>query len=500
MSEGKWEEIRPFKPDKSPKDTDESTDAYDTVEFLVRNVKGNNGRVGVWGVSYPGFYASMAAIENHPAVQAVSPQAPVTEWFMGDDVHHNGAFFLQENFDFYFWFGLPSPGPTTSHPQLEGFGRREDAYRFFLEMGPIANADRKYFKGRIEFWNDIVSHPNFDEFWQARSVPRFLKNIRCAVLTVGGWFDAEDLYGSLATYRAIGKLSPQAPNYLVMGPWSHGMWAGGSGRELGPYDFGSATSTFFREEIEFPFFDAHLRGTGRWDAPRVRAFETGANRWHAMHTWPPEGRPFRLYLGPGMRLATAKPAASRVQYVSDPASPVPYKSGRMTFRDGSYMYADQRFVLGRKDVLTFVGAPLAKPLRLFGPLKARLTVSTTGSDADFVVKLLDVFPEGREGPLAGAYQMVRAEPMRAKFRKSFSHPEPVRPGQREVVEFVMPDVFHTFGAGHRVAVQVQSSWFPLVDRNPQTFCNIYQAEEKDFRKATITVHLGDSWIEALTPR
>jgi putative CocE/NonD family hydrolase len=499
MSEGKWEEIRPYRPNKGPRDTDESTDAYDTVAFLTKTVAGNNGKVGVWGISYPGFYASMAAIDHHPAVKAVSPQAPVTEWFMGDDVHQNGAFYLQENFDFYFWFGLPSSAPTAAPPQIEGFGPRPDAYDFFLKMGPIANADRKYFRGRIEFWNDICKHPNFDEFWQARSVPRFLKNIQCAVLTVGGWFDAEDLYGALATYRAIRSLSPKATNYLVMGPWSHGMWAGGSGEALGPLEFGSATSTFFREEIEFPFFDAYLNGPGKWDAPLVRAFETGANRWHSMSAWPPDGKPTRLYLAPSMGLSVSKPTSGEVRYVSDPSAPVPYKSGQMTYRDPSYMYADQRFVLDRKDVLTFVSEPLTKPQRWSGPVKVRLAVSTTGTDADFIVKLLDVYPAEARGPLAGAYQMVRAAPMRAKFRNSFVRPEPLRPGRREIVEFVMSDVFHTFQAGHRMAVQVQSSWFPLVDRNPQTFCNIYEARAEDFRKATITIHLGDSWIEGLTP-
>lgn len=497
MSEGAFEEIRPQLAFRlKPHDVDESTDAYDTVAYLVRNVPGNNGRVGFWGVSYPGYYAATAGIRAHPAVKAISPQAPVAEWFLGDDVHHNGAFFLHDNFDFYFWFGYDKPGPAEEHPQIEPMPDRPDAYRFFLEMGSAIEADRKYFKGRYPFWLDICNHPNMDDFWQARSLPAQMKEVRPAVLTVGGWFDAEDLYGALAMYRHVEKQNPGAANWLVMGPWAHGQWGDSPANRLGPVRFGSADlGRRYRDEIEFPFFDAYLRGDGKWSRPKAEMFETGTNVWRSFPAWPPKTvRPGSLYLHSNGRLAPAKPAPGETQfdrYISDPSRPVPYAPGTIRERPSSYMVADQRFLSGRDDVLGYRTEPLAQPLTMAGPIDADLYVATTGADADFVVKVIDVHPA--DGPLPNAQILVRAEVIRGRFRNSFQNPKPFVPGRVERVPLRLNDVLHTFGKGHRVMVQIQSSWFPLVDRNPQTWVNPYTAKPEDYRSATVQVFRSAQW-------
>ncbi|MBX3118151.1 MAG: CocE/NonD family hydrolase [Fimbriimonadaceae bacterium] len=492
MSEGKWEEIRPQNPNKKgPKDIDESTDAYDTVDFLIKNVPDNNGRVGFWGVSYPGFYAAVAAIDTHPAVKAVSPQAPVSEWFLGDDVHHNGAFFLQDNFDFYFGFGYDKPGPAQSHPDIEPMGPRPDAYKFFLELGSAINADTKYYKGRIPFWLDICNHDAMDDFWKARSMPPQLKNVKCAMLTVGGWFDAEDGYGAFDTYRHAEKQNPGIDNWIVVGPWSHGAW-GGAGNRLGKLTFGTASQLgeYFREEIEFPFFDAYLRGDGKLKRPEAEMFETGNNQWRKFDVWPPkEAKPYTLYLNADKKLSdkqdTFIKGVAFDQYLSDPDNPVPYAPGTIRRRPSTYMVEDQRYLEGRSDVLTYQTEVLDKDITIAGPVVADLFASTTGTDADFIVKVIDVYPADAPEPLANAQIQIRAEVMRTKFRNSFSKPEPMTPNMVERVTYKMVDVLHTFKKDHRIMIQVQSSWFPLVDRNPNKFCNIYKAKPEDYQKATI---------------
>lgn len=484
MSEGKWMEIRPLTSKwKDPKDIDEATDTYDTVDFLVKNVPNNNGRVGFWGVSYPGFYAACAAAKSHPAIKAVSPQAPVSEWFLGDDVHHNGAFFLQDNFDFYFGFGYDMDTPAPRHPQIEGYGQRADAYKFFLELGSAINADTKYYKGRIPFWNDICNHPAFDEFWQARSTPSHIKDVKCAVLTVGGLFDAEDLYGGWAVYKGIEKNNPGIVNKLIVGPWSHGGW-GGSGQNLNGMDFGQATGPYYREEVEFPFFDAYLRGDGKWDFPEARVFNTGANQWKSFTAWPPaEMKPYSLYFQDSNGLSDESPAQSNASdaYESDPANPIPYQPGTIRRRSSGYMNADQRFLADRKDILRYQTATLDADITLGGPVNADLYISTTGTDCDLIAKVIDVEPDGTE-------RLIRWEVMRAQFLDGFSKPRALKPGQVEHVKWTMPDMLHTFKKGHKIMVQVQSSWFPLIDRNPHIFTNIYKAKPEDYKKATITVH------------
>lgn len=485
MSEGKWEEIRPINARAGTKQTDESTDAYDTVDYLVKNVPSNNGRVGLWGISYPGFYAAAALTNTHPAIKAVSPQAPVTEWFFGDDVHHNGAFFLQDNFDFYFGFGYDLAAPAEDHPNIEGFGRRPDAREFFLKLGSAINADKLYYKGRIPFWLDICNHESYDDFWKARSTARHLTNVTAAVLTVGGLFDAEDMYGPWDVYAGIEEKNKGVKNHLVVGPWTHGGWAGGTGASFAGYKFGANTSTDFRENVEFPFFDAYLRGDGKFEHPKVQVFDTGANEWRNFAEWPPvkEAKPFDLYLAQSGSLTEKPPAVGDDRYKVDPADPIPYQPGVITGRRSSYMGEDQTFLNSRKDILRYETSELKEDLKLCGPVIADLKVSTTGTDADFIVKVIDLTPEG-------AQRLVRWEVMRGKFRKDFSKPVPFKPNTTDSVKFKLNPLFHTFLKGHKLMIQVQSSWFPLIDLNPNKFCNIYKATPDEYQKATISVHRG----------
>ena len=502
MSEGQFVDVRPFNPAKGPKDVDESSDTWDTIEGLLKRVRFHNGKVGVWGISYPGFYAAMAAIDAHPALAAASPQAPIADWFIGDDFHHNGAFFLPHAFNFYTAFGKPRPEPTTKWPPRFDHGTA-DGYEFFMRAGPMPNLDRKYLKGEVAFWKEVMAHESYDAFWQARNTRPHLKAVKPAVLTVGGWFDAEDLFGALETYRSIESQSPGTANRLVMGPWPHGGWSRGTGDALGKVTFGQPTSKFFEEQIELPFFRYYLKGGDDPKLPEAYVFETGANAWHTLDAWPPrEARPLALYLSGSGRLSRESPSETAEafdEYVSDPAKPVPFIEGVDVGMEREYMVADQRFAGRRPDVLVYETEPLEEDLTIAGPITASLSVSTTGTDSDWVVKLIDVYPDDyppqpgetagdRSRPvrskMGGYEQLVRGEPFRGKFRKSFEKAEPFVPGQVATVEFKMPDAFHTFRRGHRVMVQVQSSWFPLVNLNPQTFVDINQATEADFKKAT----------------
>jgi hypothetical protein len=494
MSDGDYEDVRPNIPDKkSNTDIDESTDTYDTIEWLIRNIAHNNGKVGMWGISYPGFYAAQGLIGSHPALKAVSPQAPIGDWFMGDDFHHNGAMFLIDAFNFYRSFGRPRPVHITAWPQ--GFQYpTPDGYRFLLEEGSLASLKRNIYADTIRFWNDVFAHPNYDAFWKARNVPRYMKNIRPAVLVVAGLFDAEDLYGPLHIYQAIKEDNSQAHATLVFGPWFHGGWARGKGDRLGDISFGSETSNYFQSELELRFFNYYLKGKGSPQEKEVYAFETGTNQWRTYDTWPPQKREAKkIYFASGGKLVFKPPVGKNGcdEYVSDPQHPVPYTEDITNGRGREYMTADQRFTWQRPDVVSYETDVLKENMTVAGPITANLFVSTTGTDADFVVKVIDVFPDSsRDDPenpprtKMGGYQMlVRGEVMRARFRNSFEKPEPMQPNMVEKVSFQLQDINHTFCAGHRLMVQVQSSWFPLVDRNPQTFVNTYEATESDFRKA-----------------
>jgi len=500
MSEGEFVNMRPHLATKDgPKDVDESTDTYDTIDWLIKNLPNHNGRVGQWGISYPGFYTAAGMIDAHLALKAVSPQAPIADWFAGDDWHHNGALFLPHAFDFMAFFGHPRPEPTTK-PANERFDYgTPDGYAFYLELGPLANADKKYFKSDVPFWREMLEHSNYDDFWAARNLRPHLKGIRPAVLTVGGWFDAENLYGALEVYRSVEASGPQSANVLVMGPWLHGGWSHGDGASLGPIPFNSPTSAHYREQIEFPFFQHYLKGKGSADFPEARVFETGTNQWREYDAWPPKQAQKRsIFLGQGGHLAFEPPGSSGErdfdEYVSDPARPVPFVD-RITHKmTGDYMIQDQRFASRRPDVLVYQTEALEKDLTIVGPIQVRLFVSTSGTDSDFVVKLIDVYPGefGEAGPnpnpLGGYQQLVRGDVMRGKFRKSLGAPEPFTPNEPTALPFRLNDVAHTFRSGHRLMVQVQSTWFPLVDRNPQTFVDISTAKESDFQKATQRVY------------
>ena len=484
-SEGKFEHMTPNIRNKGPKDVDESTDTWDTIEWLIKNVEGNNGRVGLWGISYGGYFAAEGLIDAHPALKAVSPQAPQADWFMGDDTHHNGAFFLTSTFNFMNWCGRRGTGPSMTCGKGVDLGT--DGYRFFLDMGPLANAEAKYFKGESPGWTDMMEHGTYDAFWQARNILPHLVNVKPAVLTVGGLYDANNYYGAIKVFEAIARQSPATDNALVIGPWTHGQWAVDSGRVAGKLDFGSNTSKFYHETILLPFFEHHLKGSGRWQHPKAWVFETGTNTWRTFEVWPPrEASPRSLYLAAGGQLG-ASPAdegdKSAESWVSDPANPVPFVGSKSNDMDPDYMAQDQRFAESRPDVISYRGEVLQSPVTIAGAVRPELVVSTTGTDGDWVVKLIDVHPDGFQ-------ELVRGDVMRAKFRKSMEHPEALVPGEPTTLTFEMTDVLHTFLPGHRMLVQVQGSWFPLVDRNPQTFVDIYKARPEDFRAATQKVHRG----------
>jgi putative CocE/NonD family hydrolase len=502
MSEGEFVNMRPHSPHKAgPKDVDESSDTYDTIEWLVKNIPNNNGKVGQSGISYPGFYTAAGMIDAHPALVAASPQAPVTDWFAGDDFHHNGAFFLPHCFNFMAGFGKARPEPTKKGSRDRFDHGTPDGYDFFLQMGPLANADAKFFKGEIAFWKELMAHGSNDEFWQARNLRAHIKDIRPAVLTVGGWFDAENLFGALETFKKAEVGKTGGPNSICMGPWSHGGWSRGDGDKLGDLQFASKTGEYFREQVELPFFEFHLKGKGDGKLAKAIMFETGTNRWRKYESWPPNGAtPTEYKFGPKQQLLPTdwSPPANEGDsdsFVSDPSKPVPFIEQTLIGMPGDYMTRDQRFAARRPDVLTYTGPVLENDLTIAGPIDVELWVSTTGTDADWIVKVIDVYPPDYPDPdpnatvkMGNYHQLVRAEIMRGKFREGLDKPKPFEPGKPTLVKFTLPDACHTFRPGHRVQVQVQSSWFPLVDRNPQTFCDIYAAKESDFQAQTHKVY------------
>ena len=505
MSEGDFIDVRPFNPNKKGKEIDEASDTYDAIDWMVKNVPSNNQRVGVMGISYPGFYATMAALSAHPALKAVSPQAPVTDWFMGDDFHHNGAFFIMDAFGFYSGFGKPRPKPTTQG--TPGFRiPSQDNYDFYLKTGAIKNFT-KIMGDSIAFWKDMCDHPDYDSWWKARNPRDFVTDIKPAMLVVGGLFDAEDCFGAWNLYKAIETKSKNTDNRLVMGPWVHGGWGGrGDGSFLGNVRFGAKTAEYYQRNIEIPFFNFYLKLKGTvHDIAEANIFFTGENKWKKLTTWPPVGMiPRHIYLEEGGMLSWNRPGGSNrfTEYISDPAHPVPYTEDVHLGRTREYMDDDQRFASRRPDVLTFTSNVLEEDLTLGGPLVANLKVSLTTTDADFVVKLIDVFPDeflydtpppqGEAGrgpyPMGGYQMLVRGEIMRGKYRNSFEKPEPFVPGTISDVTFTLPDIAHTFKKGHKLMVQVQSSWFPLADRNPQKFTNIYTCDDSDFQKSTIRIY------------
>jgi len=503
MSEGEFVEMRPhIDVKKSPKDVDDSSDTYDTIEFLLKNVPNNNGKVGIWGISYPGFYTSASIIDSHPAIAAASPQAPMTDLFRGDDTFHNGAFMLSANFGFYTSF-YPQQNPESSEPTPAFKFDTPDTYLFYLNAGNDSDLETNYFKGSNWLFDDQFKHDTYDDYWQSRDLSRNMRNVKCAVLVVGGWYDAEDLEGPYRTYYAIRKLNPDTPITLVEGPWVHGGWARTDGSQLGDVQFGAKTSDYFQSWIQFPFFERYLKGKGE-TLPKAIVFETGTNVWRRYDEWPPKAAtPRTLYFHAGGKLSFDPPeeTESKDVYQSDPNHPVPFTGYPTDTVPQRYMVDDQRFASERPDVVTYETDPLTEDVTIAGPITAHLKVASSGTDSDFDVKLIDVYPDDYPGPdnplkgnkriteaapvqLGGYQQLLRGEPFRAKFRDSWEKPEPLTPGKETGLDFAMPDLFHTFRRGHRIMVQVQSSWFPLTDRNPQTFTDIPYARREDYRIAT----------------
>ncbi len=514
LSEGTFVNMRPHQANKSDSQFDESSDTFDTIQWLIDNVDHNNSRVGLWGISYPGFYSSAGCIDSHPALKAVSPQAPIADWFF-DDFHRNGAFVLPMAFNFFSRFGVPRPEPTAVGPKRFDHHTR-DGYQFFLDIGPMSNVNRRYFKEEIPFWNELTRHPNYDGFWKSRNLLPHLKNVTASVLVVGGWFDTEDLYGPLKTYESIERNNPSIQNTLVMGPWHHGGWNSGSGRALGDADFGFDTATVFRDKMQFPFFKETLKGDGPPDLPEAFVFETGANRWRSYDRWPPaNAKAMSLSFAARGKLINDDPidmpstsstnggvpiaTADSTPWISDPGKPVPYTQEVTTAWAKNYMAEDQRFAGRRADVLVFRTEPLSEDLTIAGPLRAVLSFSTTGQSADLIVKLIDEFPgepvhRGPDSPIpddyqSGRQQLVRAGVMRGRFRNGVEKPEPFEPDHVTSVTVPLRDVHHTFKAGHRLMLQVQSTWFPFIDRNPQTWVeNIFEAKDDDFQPQIHRVH------------
>lgn len=504
MSEGNFIDVRPFEKDKEQRKgvIDEASDTYDAIDYLVKKIPNNNGKVGVFGISYPGFYSTMAALSNHPSLKAVSPQAPVTDWFMGDDFHHNGAFSLMDGFSFYYSFGKPRPKPTPKHEE-EFIFPSKDNYDFFLKMGAIRNFST-YMGSDIKFWEEMCRHPDYDEFWKARDARRSCYNIKPAMLIVGGTFDAEDCFGAWNLYKAIEKQTPTTDNKLVMGPWFHGGWSRGLGANLGNVRFGSKTAEYYQLNMELPFFNYHLKGKGSLsDIAEANIFFSGENMWKQFSEWPPaQVKLTDLYFQANHKLNFIKPEVnpSSSYYISDPAHPVPYTEDVHLRRTREYMSDDQRFASRRPDVLTFSTDVLPNDLTIAGTVIADLQVVISTSDADFVVKVIDVFPNdykydssycckgvANEAVMAGYQMLVRGEIMRGRYRNSFEKPEGFVPGEKANVKFELPDVAHTFKAGHKLMIQIQSTWFPLFDRNPQQLVNPYTCSDADFIKSEITL-------------
>jgi putative CocE/NonD family hydrolase len=516
MSEGEFVDVRPFIENKKSKnEVDEASDTYDAVEWLIKNIPNNNGNVGVFGISYPGFYSTMAALSNHPAIKAVSPQAPVTDWFMGDDFHHKGAFALMDGFNFYSTFGLPRPKPTAESEKSYSFPEK-DNYNFYLKQGALKNF-KKLFSDTVKFWDDLMNHPNYDEWWKARDARRACKNIKPAMLVVGGTFDAEDCYGAWNLYKAIEKQNPQTNNKLVMGPWFHGGWSRGFGANLGNVRFGSKTSEFYQQNIEVPYFNYYLKNKGDANAiAEANIFFTGENNWKTFDAWPPkkvDATP--IYLTQHQKLLFQKPVSgnSYSKYISNPNKPVPYTEDVHLQRTREYMSDDQRFAARRNDVLVFETEILQNDITLAGPVIADLKVSLSTTDADFVVKIIDVFPDDfkydstycckgvkNETEMSGYQMLVRGEIMRGRYRNSFEKPEAFKPNTIETVKFELPDVAHTFKKGHKLMIQIQSSWFPIFDRNPQQFVDIYKCNDSDFIESEIKIfHQSDNSSSIILP-
>jgi putative CocE/NonD family hydrolase len=496
-SEGKFVMLRPIHEASDPTGIDESTDTYDTIDWLVKNVEHNNGRAGLDGISYDGFLVTMGMIHPHPALKAASEQACMGDVYLGDDFFHNGAFRLSYAFEY-------TPLLETSNENYSFPFDRFDLFDWYLRLGPLSNANAKYFHGSIPTWNDFVAHPNYDDFWKRHAVAHGLKEPTVPNLNVAGWWDQEDFYGPMATYERLEKLDKKNLNYLVVGPWNHGGWGHGSGDSLGEIPFGSDTSAYFRQKIEAPWFAFWLKDKGALPLKEALLFQTGSDTWTSFDSWPPRQAKTRsLYFHEGGKLSFDAPQTDSADaadtYVSDPAHPVPYRHRPvdMTYPNDhpgdwyTWLVQDQRFVDDRPDVLTWQTDELAADITLAGQVTGRIYASTTGSDSDWIVKLIDVYPEkvSQDWKLSGRELMIADEIFRGRFRNSFEKPEALKPGEVSPFTVDLHSANHVFKKGHRIMVQVQSTWFPLYDRNPQKFVpNIFEAQESDYQKATQRIY------------
>ncbi len=498
-SEGEFQVIKPLADDpRGPEDADESTDNYDTIEWLLENIPNHTGRVGQWGISYPGWQTVMGMVDAHPALKASSPQASPADMFIGDDWHHNGAFRIMYSFSWLSGNARQRDGPTETRSGSFDYGT-PSGYDFFLEAGSAQNIDDLYFRGEVPAWREFVEHGTYDEYWQRQNALLFMEDIEHPILNVAGWFDTEDFYGPMGIYQAIEERNPENQSTLAAGPWRHGGWRSMEGDHLGCIEFDSPTSLHFQREIQFPFFSYFLKDQGEWDPAEAKVFQTGTNQWKSLDRWPPEDvEPVSLFLNAGGRLSFESPGESgegaEDSYVSDPNKPVPFSAEIRTTLGHLWKVEDQRFASSRPDVLVYISDPLAEDLTIAGPIGANLFVSTTGTDSDWVVKLIDVYPgdapdsEFCPVPMGGFQMHLAGEIMRGKFRNSFEIPEPMVPGEVTPININLRDRYHTFLAGHRIMVHVQSSWFPAYDRNPQQFMDIYQAEPSDYEVATQAVY------------
>lgn len=505
-SEGQFVMQRALRDKRDPKAIDESTDAYDTIAWLLKNVPNNNGRVGMLGISYDGWLTVMAMLDPHPALKAVSPQASPADMFLGDDFHHNGAFRLSYGFEYAAMMETSKVSEPFAFDQY-------DTFEWYLKLGALSNVNQKYLHGRIPSWNDFVEHPNYDQFWQRQAFPRQTGEVKVPTLNVAGWWDQEDFYGPIRIYKTLEKNDPRNLNYLVAGPWNHGGWSRGDGSKLGKIDFESPTSQYFREKVQAPFFAYYLKDKGKLEQPEALTFETGANKWTAYDRWPPrQASERRLYFRSGGGLSFEAPGVDNDRefdsYVSDPAHPVPYRARPIppTYYPGgsgwpTWLLEDQRFAHMRPDVLSWETEPLDKDLIVSGDITAHLFASTSGSDSDWIVKLIDVYPEQypKDPKMSGYQLMIANDVLRGRFRKSFETPEPITPGQVNSYTIDLHGSNHRFLKGHRVMVQVQSTWFPVIDRNPQTFVeNIFKAKESDYQPATQRVFRSNRYASHVT--
>ncbi len=500
-SEGEFIVMKPHKTvKKGSEDVDESSDTYDTIEWLLKNIPNHNGRVGQMGISYPGWQTVMGMIDAHPALKASSPQASPSDMWIGDDFHHNGAFRLMYTFGWLSNNARVRAGQTEQRASRFSYGT-PDGYRFFLELGPVSNVDKLYFHNQVPTWNEYMEHGDYDEYWKEQNVLQYLNNIEHPILNVAGWFDAEDFYGPMSIYYTIEEKNPNNESTLVVGPWLHGGWSQMDGDALGNIRFGSKTGEYYRENVEFPFFLYHLKGKGEPTLPEALVFVTGSNEWRSFDRWPPQAAQKKnLYFHENGRLSFSLPVEKTEEafdsYSSDPEKPVPFSSETRTSQGHLWMVEDQRFAASRPDVLVYETDVLEEDITIAGPVIANLFVSSSGTDADWIVKLIDVYPgtapDNKPNPCGvrmGHFQMlVGADVFRGKYRNSFTTPEPFVADEVTEIKYDLRDKGHTFKKGHRIMVQVQSTWFPVIDRNPQKFVDIYHAEESDFQKALHKVY------------